>query len=232
MDRNQSFEIEFQVLVSACAAHFNKSETTRLKRLIECNAINWPHLLQLARVHQIRPLLLRALTSLQTQEIPEETIAELKRVCKQIMLFNFEQTKEVLRLLKLFKENDVKAILYKGVVLAHSMYGDISLREFSDIDLLIDGNDLDQIGTLLLKEGFEPELQLTPVEKNLHLINNCEFNFDFHRDGIRAFHVECHWTVVNRIYQIFIALNDLSDGICNYQIANHSIETPAIPGEL
>ena len=52
---------------------------------------------------------------------------------------------------KLFTENEIRTLFLKGPVLAHDLYGDISLRTSSDLDLLIPLHDLDKAEELLIK---------------------------------------------------------------------------------
>jgi len=46
-------------------------------------------------------------------------------------------TNKLFEILNLFKENDILALPFKGPVLAESVYGDISLRKFVDLDILV-----------------------------------------------------------------------------------------------
>ena len=67
------------------------------------------------------------------------------------ILTNLKQTKELTRILELFSENDIEAIPYKGVVLAHEAYGSVGARVFSDIDLMVSEKDLKLITVILKK---------------------------------------------------------------------------------
>ena len=52
----------------------------------------------------------------------------------------------------LFFNKNIKSLYLKGPALAHDLYGDVSLRTSSDLDLLISINDLDLVEDLLTKE--------------------------------------------------------------------------------
>ena len=66
---------------------------------------------------------------------------------------------QLLMLLRLFKDNDIPIIPYKGAVLAASAYGDITLREFHDLDFLVQKDHLLKARDLLLSHGYQLSVQ-------------------------------------------------------------------------
>jgi len=50
-------------------------------------------------------------------------------------------TNKLFEILNLFKKNDILALPFKGPVLAESVYGDLSLRQFVDLDILVHNHD-------------------------------------------------------------------------------------------
>ena len=128
---------EFQVLLFACRAYFHESGKAPFRRLLSEHSINSEALLNLAAVHQIRPILFDSLTAVQLDSIPPNFLNQLKLICYQITLSNLKKSKELLRLFRLFEKENLTVVPYKGVVLAHTVFGNIGHREFSDIDLLI-----------------------------------------------------------------------------------------------
>ena len=44
---------------------------------------------------------------------------------------------ELIRIMKLLEKNDIKALAFKGPVLSQMVYGDITLRQYVDLDVLI-----------------------------------------------------------------------------------------------
>jgi hypothetical protein len=70
-------------------------------------------------------------------------------------------TAELVRLVKLFRQEGIKVICLKGPVLALQLYGDTALRHIMDIDLLVEDRDIKKIHQLLIRKGYEtkhPEL--------------------------------------------------------------------------
>jgi len=70
---------------------------------------------------------------------------------------NLLLTAELLRLLDLFAVHGIAAAPFKGPVLAASAYEDLSLRQFSDLDVLVNRRDILKAEGLLASQGYEPD---------------------------------------------------------------------------
>jgi hypothetical protein len=61
----------------------------------------------------------------------------------------------------LFEEHGIPAIPYKGPVLATTVYGNLLIRQFSDLDLLVPRQALLHAKNLLLSRGYRPLKQVS-----------------------------------------------------------------------
>ncbi|HEY3839236.1 MAG TPA: nucleotidyltransferase family protein, partial [Bryobacteraceae bacterium] len=59
------------------------------------------------------------------------------------MRHNMTLTAELFRILGLFNKSGIEVIPFKGPTLAVAAYGDLSLRMFADLDILVSEQDLD-----------------------------------------------------------------------------------------
>ena len=94
-----------------------------------------------------------------------------------------------------FESHGVSAIPYKGPVLAASAYGNLGLREFVDIDVLVRKQEVFRAQELLLAEGYRPQYLLTPAQEAAFIRYNCEHSF-VHGNGGGA--VDLHWAIAER----------------------------------
>ena len=95
----------------------------------------------------------------------EHLLADLKSAYSQIARRNMLMSAELIRIMKLLEENDIDALAFKGPALAQMAYGDITLRQYSDLDVLTKKEDIYQIDALLKAQGYERLLALTPVQE-------------------------------------------------------------------
>ena len=90
---------------------------------------------------------------------------------------------------KLFNENQIKSIVLKGPVLAADLYGDLSLRTSSDLDILIPITELDKAEQLLIELGFEKDGEIQPVFNDWKWRSN-HFTYFHPQKGVKC---EIHW---------------------------------------
>src|SRR6516162_3364287 len=145
------FPPEFQLLLY-CAR--SQPASGPIKRFVDQSAIDWGKLLALADQHCVRPLLLQSLKAVCWDAVPASVQVEHESFCKSNAQKNLLLALELLRLLGRFNENEVPVVAFKGPLLAEAVYGDLSLREFSDLDLLIRVQDLAKAEDILLACGY------------------------------------------------------------------------------
>jgi putative nucleotidyltransferase-like protein len=145
------FPPEFQLLLY-CAR--SQPASGPIKRFVDQSAIDWGKLLALADQHCVRPLLLQSLKAVCWEDVPAPVRLELERFCKSNAQKNLLLTGELLRLLRSFNEHEVPLVALKGAILAETVYGDLSLREFCDLDLLIRVQHLTKAEDVLLACGY------------------------------------------------------------------------------
>jgi hypothetical protein len=81
---------------------------------------------------------------------------------------------------------------YKGPVLATSVYGNLALRQFVDLDLMIHRHDVLEAKEVLASLGYRPQYQLTRAQEAALLASQCEYAFT-HEDGEST--VELRWEI-------------------------------------
>jgi hypothetical protein len=104
---------------------------------------------------------------------------------------NLFLTSELLRVVSSLREAGIEAVPLKGAVLATRIYGDIALRPFSDIDLLIRREQLSTAETIVLKLGYEGEISVPPAYREQWLKQQCELTFR----RAELSRLELHWDI-------------------------------------
>jgi len=117
--------------------------------------MNWNYILENANDNRIATLLYYNLQKSGNDLVPVEVMEQLQKIYKAILALNIIAFNELKQILKSFSEAQIKVILLKGVALAETVYPDIALRPFGDIDLLIHKKDLYKLNPKLLQIGYE-----------------------------------------------------------------------------
>jgi hypothetical protein len=92
----------------------------------------------------------------------------------------------------LFEAHGIPAIPYKGPTLAATAYGDVTLRQFSDLDILIQKEDLERARDLMMAIGYQPHIDLSDFSVPHYIKSRNELSF-LRRDGRVA--VELQWEI-------------------------------------
>ena len=136
--------------------------------------IDWTYLIQISAHHGIIPLLYQNLSTTYPELVPQPILSQMKDYCQSNIQHNLLLTQELFKLLTLFQKHKIPAIPFKGPVLAVSVYGNLALRPFCDLDILIDEQNFLKAKTLVISHKYrlkyELSWQTTFVDKN-HQIN-------------------------------------------------------------
>ena len=96
----------------------------------------------------------------------------------------------------------------KGPVLTESIYGDLSLRSFGDLDILIYEHDALRAYNLLISQGYKPNTKLEDAQFRVY--QKTQDQIAVVRDDIRLI-VELHWKLVGKYSSFPFDLESLKD---------------------
>jgi hypothetical protein len=128
---------------------------------------------------------------------PPDVLAHLKKHYLENAARNTVLTAELCRLLDRFASSGIEAIPYKGPVLALFAYGNVALRRFVDLDVIVYKHDVLPAREILLDEGYAPSKSLSLSQHELLL--RTQHNLQFSRDNHRLI-VELHWDVAPHLF--------------------------------
>ncbi len=184
-------------LLLRCARTRLDGATAAEIRELAAGKIDWPGLRAMAHRHRVMPLLYRSLFKTCPEIVPEDALAELRLDFQANAARNIELTTELLKVLEALELGGIPAVAYKGPVLAQVAYGDIALRQFGDLDVLIREGDLWSARDMLNGIGFEPEPPYDRFERGNYHRGDGEFTL---RQGERDICLEIHWYPVTRAF--------------------------------
>jgi len=185
---------EVEALICAGQVGCESEKAARLWRLLQ-GEFDWDYLLSLARPHGMLPLLYRSVQTTCADAVTGDILDQLREHFQRTTQRNLFLTGELLKILGLFTAHQVSAIPFKGPTLAALAYGDVGLREFSDLDILIRKQDVSRAKELLVSCGYQPQVTLTAAQEAAFL--RSENALLFSRDDIQSI-VELHWELTPR----------------------------------
>jgi hypothetical protein len=128
---------------------------TPSKHVVEEPFLDWNVFLEAAFHHRLYPVLHSKVKEIDF--IPISVKNQLSNYYKKNAFQMLKLSAEMSIVNAAFKESDIPIIFLKGPNLAHDLYGDLSLRTCSDLDVLIPINQLEKAEELLILQGYEKD---------------------------------------------------------------------------
>lgn len=161
---------------------------TQLRKPLDCSDVYG-----LAADHAILGLLAHSFDRCEIE--PPPAIAEsLRSWRRNYALFTLKLTAEMFRLFDCFRDAGVEAFVTKGPALSVRCYGDPSLRQYGDLDLIIRDRDIARVTELMTRLGYEATIPLSaiqakkiPGEYNFRL-KSSQLLVEFHTERTFRYH--------------------------------------------
>ncbi len=152
--------VEWDILLLCSRISLNDSELECLQDLSRLD-VDWQALLDMAAFHRTFPLVYRQIKKHCTLCLPQQLLDSAKSHFRCQGIENLTMASVLLKVLAALEESGVHAVPFKGPVFTKSIFGDLSLRNFCDLDILISVEDLPSAVAIIQKEGFIPLFPLT-----------------------------------------------------------------------
>jgi Uncharacterised nucleotidyltransferase len=209
-----------EFLLACAASPFTAAHAQRISSLAGGN-LDWIALVRLAECHGLVPLLWERVAGI-SRHVPDVAMETLRRVFQQNVRQTLFLTQLLFTISDLFQARGIDALPYKGPVLAELLYGNVSLREYSDIDILVHPADVPSAYIALQQAGFTPGLQLTSKEETAHIANGYEYAFHGNRDPNL---LELQWRVMPHFYAVDFDAADFFRRAQTVRVGDRAIAT-------
>jgi len=209
-------------LLLFCARTAASERVAARVREIAATKIDWEYLFLLARRHSIVPLVYRQLDRHASDLVPVEHLNTLKKHYQENVARNTVLTAELCRLIARFADSGIEAIPYKGPVLALFAYGNVALRRFVDLDVIVKKSDVLKAREILLAEGYTASKSLSVNQQEVLL--RTQHNIQFYRDNRRLI-VELHWEVAPHLFASTVDSDQLWEHTINVDLNGTQVKT-------
>ena len=184
-----------QLLISAMKLHHDSDNISSIKKLAHQKNIDWQLFFSLTYRHKVYPRVWRNLITIVPDIFTEETIEDHKARFRTHTMHCMAITGQLYKVCELLNKQNIIHTPYKGPVLAAYLYGNINMRSFSDLDILISEKDLQQVYKLLITNGYRPEFDITEQQITAYTLTEDNLAFLPNDQGVP---VEIHWELSGR----------------------------------
>ena len=212
---------ERKLLLCCARTRLQPGAAEQIQELV-AQPLNWAYLLSEAGENSITPLLEKQLSAVVLEAIPREYLAQLKTASRANTARCLYMVAELNGILELFESHGIPAIPYKGPVLAQQAYGDITLREFEDLDIILRQRDLPQAHEILLGMGYQAKFPWILSPGAAASLVPGEYNY---RAIERRVMVELHTEMTLRHFPVVPCLDDFLQRLVSVRLSGRHVWT-------
>lgn len=216
-----SKRVEVELLFHVARTRMDALARQQLIELVRQD-LDWPYTSRQARWHGTLPLLYWHLESTCPHEVPAEVRQDLRSQVHIWARSCLSRTRELLRILSQFETLGIDAVPYKGPLLAASLYHNLALRPYGDLDLFIRRSDFRAAKELLLSLGYQPKYRLTSRQEAVVLRSRRVY--DLYHKQHRVI-LELHWSVVPEYFSSAYEGEDLWTRLIPVSLAGRTFRT-------
>jgi hypothetical protein len=184
-------------LVVACSRWppgANKEQEVRTRAAAP---IDWNLFLAWVRRNRIAPLVYRNLRLVACPLVPDAVVLQLQSESMRNARRALMQIAEAARISRLLAAGGIRSMIVKGPVLAQLVYGDPTLRESEDIDLVVDPDSVPDVNRTLASAGYHrviPDVNISRPLLEIYQRRRCQFAY---YSETRDLSLELHWRLTS-----------------------------------
>lgn len=218
MKSNSQNSLENQLIVNFLST---TPQDFNIKSALQ-NILDWDYIFDTSQKHCVLPLIYKQISSTYSNLVSKEAIKKFQNKYQEIAKFNFARSTQLIKLTTQIKKQNLPIISYKGMTLAQLAYKDISLRQFTDIDLFIQKKDFFKVKEILNKMGCKPAWKLNKKQEKAVLNDYYEFPFHFGKTNTV---IELHWNFIETFFAFDFDVKSIWDRTNEVKIIGKQIPT-------
>jgi len=182
--------LEFTII--CCKTRLTDKDTKILHEHIK--TLNVEDIIKFTLKHGVLPIIYQILKN--KDNIPKDILSDLKQYYLKIAKKNMLMSAELIQIVKLLEENNIKTISFKGPTLSKLAYKDITLRQYGDLDILISKDDLYKTAYILNK-NYNLYGSIELLKNNVWLDISKDITLQHKTKGII---LELHWKLFHSTF--------------------------------
>jgi len=215
-------------LLLACARWPQRPADGELIRMRAAQPLDWRRFLLLVEHHRLAPLVSHSLHAGVAESKSAEqqaVLGELRQLASANTYRAIRSLAELRRVVQEFQGAGVSVRVLKGIPLAQSVYGDLSLRSTGDLDLLIPEDAILEADRLLRGAGYRGLFQIERFTPKRLAFYRSHWKDLAYRNPATGFEVDLHWRCFrNReLPGAGLCATPLHDSVC---FGSFQVETP------
>ncbi len=193
MNSEYNFSSQMQFIILCCKGKMTEDNIKTIRE----NVKSTEHLEEvsiLAYDHAVYPLFFHAIMEHASDLVEQEMKDAMDYLFQSIQITNEEMTDELLHITKLFEQQGIEVLSFKGPILAQDIYGNVAFRQYGDLDLLVKEDDIYAAAQLIETQNYKAIETIEFLRNDAKLKKEKNYEFYGSENGMK---VEIHWRLVN-----------------------------------
>jgi hypothetical protein len=210
--------VEYGMLRLCARRQLDDTQRAALRSASE-RAPDWQRLIELADYHRLIGVLARQFEAAEIAP-PAPFSRQLKTLAETGARRNLRLTAELIALVAAFNERAIPVLPYKGPVLALAAWGDLSLRPFADLDLLVQPDHTGAAVDILIQRGYRCRYSFNAQQDRRFAAVDGDYPFE--KDGTL---VELHCRITSERFAVPLRTADLFERASTVGLGGRVIRT-------
>jgi hypothetical protein len=197
---------EQRLILECSRTSMGPRQINRVKSIIKLQ-LNWDLIINTAYRNGVLPVVSANLLNKFSAGLPPEIRAGLIRQFQEHTRNNLYLTARLLEIVRTLIDAGIPVLPFKGPSLAMHAYGNLSLRKFVDLDILVQPKHFDQAVRFLTENGYKA-ISKAPLLKRKALFFARQKDIGLVSDDLKV-RVELHWKLSGSHFALPFELNQL-----------------------
>ncbi len=211
--------VEWDILVLGSRVSLNELEQERLQELSHRD-VDWKQFFNLADFHRTFALVYRQLRKHCSDFLPEQIMESAQSRMRRQGMENLVMVGVLVKVFAALEAHGIQAVPFKGPVFAEAVFGDLALRNYCDLDILIPEADLPRAVEAIRKEGFTP---LFPLENSqLKVLAKTDNEYPL-RHRLNGIVIDLQWELTGGYSSHPLHLDTLMPNLTSFDFLGRSV---------
>ncbi len=196
-ERSQRQLRKEDILIRLCSVTtINEAAREDIRKILNQD-VDWNYFMRRVQGEDTASLIYKVFSRINSSEslVPLHVMNHLKDFYYAVMAQNISLTQSIEKIFAAFQKENITALVFKGFMLAGSIYKDIGLRPMGDVDILLRREEVSKADGLLRRNGFYPEFEL----KDIGNLSSGQYrnSIVYRTEDSVPVAVHIHWHIVN-----------------------------------